>query len=93
LQNSLIASDAEAIVAADRIINESRKKNCNFSVPFNPFVVTDEIVSVQHEEISGAVKYRITGFTHWFDGNQATAKTSIQCEEVSPTVPAIYTVS
>jgi len=92
LQNSIITTSAEAIAAADKIITESRKKNCNFNVPFNPYVVTDEIVSVQHEEIGGSAQYRITGFTHWFDGNAATAKTSIQCEEVSPIIPAIYTV-
>lgn len=91
LQNSIITTTAEAEAAADKIISESRKKNCNFQVPFNPYLVTDDIVAVTHEEISGSVKYRVTGFTHWFDG--ATAKTSISCEEVSPTVPATYTVA
>jgi len=90
-QNSIISTQAEAIAAADLIINESRKNDVSLTVAFNPFLVIDDVININHAETGDAdKKYRVTGFTHFFDAE--TFKTRITAEEVSPTLPTINTV-
>lgn len=90
IQNTLISTQAEAITAADNLINERRKQKIALTTSFNPFIYIDDIISVSHQEIGDDQKYRITGFTHWFNGQ--SAKTRMEAEEVNPTLPTILTV-
>jgi len=94
LQNSIILSEAEAIIAADNLINESRKDRGGFSTSFNPFLFIDDIVTLNHEENSGNRDYRITGWTHSFSASETSinAHSRYSAESVDYEAPTIGTV-
>lgn len=80
IQNSLITTEAQAISVADIEINDSRKDKGSMVVDFFPYFYIQTIVKTSHQEVGTDIKYRVNGFTHFFNGETKIFKTSLSSE-------------